>query len=121
MTRHVAVFLALALAGCASRTAPSTPPAAPTAKAKAAEVAPRPTIAVDDAECRTVRADADAVRLFEKGCDGGDARGCFDLSIRYLCGVGVARDAKKGAEAAERSCDLGVMQACGNAGMLYLR
>jgi TPR repeat protein len=34
----------------------------------------------------------EAVQLFEKACNGGNAHGCFDLGIRYYFGKGVTTD-----------------------------
>ncbi len=76
------------------------------------------SVAMDSSECGKLRGDETTVALFKKGCDGGDATGCHELFARYLCGVGVPQDSEHAREAATRACDLGLVQACANAGML---
>ncbi len=76
------------------------------------------SVAMDSSECRKLRGDDTTVALFKRGCEGGDATGCHELFARYMCGVGVPQDSERALQAATRACDLGLVEACANAGML---
>jgi TPR repeat protein len=54
-------------------------------------------------------------------CEAGDAAACFDASVRYMCGAGVARDEQKAAARAQQACEGGHTPSCANAGALALR
>ena len=82
---------------------------------------PNVSLALDSSECAQVKGDEVSVALFKRGCDGGDATGCHELFVRYMCGVGVPQDSNKALEAASRGCDLGLIEACSNAGLFAQR
>lgn len=123
----VPVLTLIGCGGAMQAPAPAPAPApdahASTAKASPPEAAaPRKAVnmnvAMDSSECRSMRGDETSVALFKKGCDGGDATGCHELFARYMCGVGTPQDSQLALTAATRACDLGLVQACANAGML---
>jgi TPR repeat protein len=68
-----------------------------------------------------VNGDAAASVKANERCDQGDAVACFDASLRYACGVGVAPDERKAAVRAEQACRRGHAPSCASAGALYLR
>ena len=47
-----------------------------------------------------------AVELYTKSCDGGEARGCFNLGLMYFNGEGVLLDKKRALELFGKACDL---------------
>ena len=53
-----------------------------------------------------------AVKLLEKGCNGGDTMGCFNLGVMYEGGEHVQQDRARAAEYYRRSCALGDQEAC---------
>ncbi len=118
-TPRVAQEPTTAAAGSASAVPSSTGPSASGNTAAPGPVGARLTGFFNLDQCSTIKGNAEAMAAFTKGCDAGDAEGCFDLSIRYQCGVGVAADPAKAASLSARSCDLGGALACGNAATGY--
>ncbi len=55
---------------------------------------------------------AAALLLLEKGCDGGDTMGCFNLGVLYELGNEVPRDVPRALGYYKRSCDRGDAEAC---------
>ena len=55
---------------------------------------------------------AKAATYYEKACSGGDGAGCFNLSLLYRFGTGVAADPDKMRQLLQRACKLGQSQAC---------
>jgi TPR repeat protein len=55
---------------------------------------------------------AEATRLLQTACDGGDAQGCTDLASLYAKGEGVALDKSKASELYGKACGLGSELAC---------
>jgi hypothetical protein len=47
---------------------------------------------------------AHAARLFARGCDGGESRGCYYLSLLYARGVGVTRDPAQAEALRTKAC-----------------
>lgn len=61
-----------------------------------------------------------ALKYFQKSCDGGLKNGCFNLSGLYLQGKGtVKKDMKKAMEYSVKSCELGHPWGCANASRMY--
>ena len=60
-----------------------------------------------------------AVQLYQKACDGGEARGCFSLGFLYQNGQGVKQDYQKAAELYQKACDGGHAVGCSILGVLY--
>jgi hypothetical protein len=60
-----------------------------------------------------------AVKLFSKACDGGNARGCYNLGFMYENGEGVQQDYSKAAELYTKACDDGSVKGCYNLGAMY--
>lgn len=60
-----------------------------------------------------------ALALFTKACDGGDALGCSNLASFTWDGEGVPRDPKKAAQYAEKACTGGDAFGCGTLGSLW--
>ncbi len=54
-----------------------------------------------------------AVQLYQRSCEGGDARGCMYLGGLYLRGRGVARDETRARRLFAAACAGGVEVACG--------
>lgn len=61
----------------------------------------------------------EALLLFEKSCDGGNAGSCRNLGYMYDEGLGVARDYSRARDLYAKSCDDGDMAGCNNLGVLY--
>ena len=57
--------------------------------------------------------------LLQKGCDGGDARGCSNLGRIYRDGNGVSKDDARALTLFQKGCDGGVMKSCSDLGVLY--
>ena len=55
---------------------------------------------------------AAALALLEKGCDGGDAMGCFNLGVLHEGEEGVPKDLARAAEYYKRACDGGDAEGC---------
>jgi TPR repeat protein len=68
--------------------------------------------------CDQVKGNPEAIAAFTRACDAKDAEGCFELSLRYQCGKGVARDSDQAAQFAARACDYGAAAGCGNVASL---
>lgn len=63
---------------------------------------------------------ADALDLYEEGCDDGRAASCYRLGLLYAKGKGsVAADPVRSRELFERACDLGDPPACTKTGLLH--
>lgn len=61
-----------------------------------------------------------ALKYFQKSCDGGLKNGCFNLSGLYLRGKGtVKKDMKKAMEYSVKSCELGHPWGCANVSRMY--
>jgi cytochrome c oxidase assembly factor 7 len=61
-----------------------------------------------------------AMDFFEKGCNGGNRNGCFNLSAVFLMGRnGVEKDMKKAFGLSLRSCELGHPWSCANVSRMY--
>lgn len=61
-----------------------------------------------------------AARLFEMGCDGGNATGCHNLAVMVDTGQGVAQNSGRAVELFERACKAGNSADCAVAGNRYL-
>ncbi|WP_458861494.1 hypothetical protein [Helicobacter pylori] len=48
----------------------------------------------------------------KKACELNDAKGCYALAAFYNGGKGVAKDEKQTTENLEKSCKLGLKEAC---------
>jgi uncharacterized protein len=53
-----------------------------------------------------------AITLYQKACDGGAMKGCFDLGYVYGEGIGVTKDTTKATALYQRACNGGVAIAC---------
>jgi len=62
---------------------------------------------------------AHAAEYYTRGCDGGDAHGCYRLGVLYEGGSGVPADTARAATVYQRACDGGELPACSNLGRLY--
>ena len=60
-----------------------------------------------------------AAQLYQKACDGGDVKGCFNLGILYRDGYGVKQDYQKAAELLQKACDSGETMGCIGLAVLY--
>lgn len=61
-----------------------------------------------------------AMDLFEKGCNGGNKTGCFNLSAFYLLGKhGVEKDMKKAFDLSMKGCSMGHPWCCANVSRMY--
>jgi uncharacterized protein len=63
--------------------------------------------------------DRRAASLYVKGCDLGDALGCYNAGLMSDEGRGVARDHSRAAARYEEACEMGSSTACTNLGFLY--
>jgi TPR repeat protein len=63
--------------------------------------------------------DRRATPLYVKGCDLGDALGCYNAGLMSDEGRGVARDHSRAAARYEEACEMGSSAACTNLGFLY--
>jgi TPR repeat protein len=110
------------------------PPATSTARVPVAARRPFTTVASScaesgacDAECRnrvanactrlgelhrTSREYTQAAAAYEKGCDGGDPRGCAELATAYLVGEGVAQNVEHSATLLQTACDGSIGDSC---------
>ncbi|GAA8858082.1 hypothetical protein HpRN195_01120 [Helicobacter pylori] len=50
--------------------------------------------------------------ILKKACELNDAKGCYALAAFYNEGKGVAKDEKQTTENLEKSCKLGLKEAC---------
>ena len=55
---------------------------------------------------------AQAAKLFERGCTGGDMDACVSLGGIYLNGLGVPKQEARARQLLERGCTGGVKRAC---------
>ena len=53
-----------------------------------------------------------AVELYKKGCDGGNALGCYNLGVMYYYGKGVKQDYFKAKELFGKACDMKYDKGC---------
>jgi len=60
-----------------------------------------------------------AAQYYKKACDGGEARGCYNLGVMYYNGEGVSQDKVKAAQYYKKACDGGNARGCYNLGILY--
>jgi hypothetical protein len=60
-----------------------------------------------------------ATPLYVKGCDLGDALGCYNAGLMSDEGRGVARDVSRAAARYDEACEMGSTAACTNLGFLY--
>jgi TPR repeat protein len=58
------------------------------------------------------RDDTRAAQLYQKACDGGYARGCFEFGRSYAAGRGVAKDEAFARQLFQKACDGGDMGGC---------
>jgi hypothetical protein len=56
----------------------------------------------------------------QKACTDGEARGCFDLGLRYEDGSGVPKDERHAAALYEQACTGGEARGCRGLGLLYV-
>ncbi len=64
----------------------------------------------------------DQVRVaffFQRACDAGRAKGCFNLALRYQNGEGVPLDLAHASALYRKSSEAGEMQGCVNLGVMY--
>lgn len=61
----------------------------------------------------------DPIKVFQKGCDGGDANSCNNLGVRYEYGDGVAKDVSRAVQLYQKTCDGGNALGCNNLGHMY--
>ena len=63
--------------------------------------------------------DLEAVRLYRKVCDGGDATGCSSLGSMYGEGHGVSQDDREAVRLYRKACDAGDATGCSLLGTMY--
>jgi TPR repeat protein len=56
--------------------------------------------------------DKQAVALYTKACDGGEAGGCFNLGLHYKKGTGVSASTATARRYFKKACDSGYKKAC---------
>jgi len=64
-------------------------------------------------------ANAQTIQDRQKRCDGGEARGCYNLGLMYYKGEGVRQDKVKAAELYTKACHGDYLPACNNLGLMY--
>ena len=62
---------------------------------------------------------AQAAKLFEQACNGGFARGCYNLGVLYDDGRGVKQNYAQAAKLYEQACNGSVAESCFNLGVMY--
>lgn len=62
---------------------------------------------------------SDAVALFEKACNNGNAQGCFQLGTLYEKGEGVVQNKYKAVALYAQACNGGESHGCSNMAMTY--
>lgn len=62
---------------------------------------------------------SDAAVLFEKACDSGNAKGCFQLGALYEQGAGVVQNKYKAVTLYAQACNGGESHGCSNMAMTY--
>jgi len=55
-----------------------------------------------------------ASNYYQKGCDGGQAAGCFNLGLSYAKGKGVKQNYQTAKQYYGKACDLGDQAGCDN-------
>ena len=55
-----------------------------------------------------------AAKFFKKACDGGNAKGCYNLGFLYKNGQGVRQSYANAKEYYGKACDMGLEQGCSN-------
>jgi TPR repeat protein len=60
-----------------------------------------------------------AVSLFQRSCEGGDARGCTDLARMYDTGRGAMRDVDQAVALFRKGCEGGDPRGCSDLGWMY--
>jgi TPR repeat protein len=55
-----------------------------------------------------------AFDFFKKACDMGDAKGCNNLGVMYMNGLGVGKDYHKAIELYSKACNMGDVMGCIN-------
>jgi TPR repeat protein len=68
---------------------------------------------------RNTQDDGKAAKLYAQACDGGDMTGCALIGAAYLEGKGVTADPNKAAELYRRACFGGHVESCAIGGELY--
>ncbi|MCX6062131.1 MAG: hypothetical protein NT103_07790 [Campylobacterales bacterium] len=62
---------------------------------------------------------SDAITSFTKACDGGNAKGCFQLGAMYENGEGVAQNKYKASTLYAQACRAKEMLGCSNMSLKY--
>lgn len=114
MRRGSIFVLGASLCACAAQQVSAVPLApVPVASASASQNSATPVVPpVKPVSVSPV------VWAYQRACDLGSGRGCNDLGVKLLDGVGVAKDEKRAAELLERGCELKFATACANFGYL---
>src|ERR1700760_4739957 len=100
MRRGSSFVLCASLCACAAQPVSVVPLApAPAARAGALSV-PSASSTPATASVKPVSV-SPAVLAFQRACELGSGRGCNDLGVRFLDGIGVAKDEKRAAELLE--------------------
>lgn len=113
------ISISIALAACAPvadapRTAATPAPTAPESKAPPR----RMSLIAEPRLCDDYHEDSSVVAAAQARCDANDGDGCRELGRPYWCGQGVAMDRGRAVAVVTRACDLGLVDACGAAGLL---
>lgn len=61
----------------------------------------------------------EAAAILAKACDGGSAKGCFDLGALYENGTGVVQNKYQAAALYAQACRGGEASGCSNMGLKY--
>jgi hypothetical protein len=70
-------------------------------------------------ERRRPQDDIRALDLYQRACDAGLPRGCYNLAARYAGGLGVVKDSYLARELYERACNGGDALACLSLGAMF--
>ncbi|MCX6073846.1 MAG: tetratricopeptide repeat protein [Campylobacterales bacterium] len=62
---------------------------------------------------------SEAAALFEKACDSGNAKGCFELGLLYEKGDGVVQNKYKAVSLYTQACRGGEAYGCSNISLMY--
>lgn len=65
------------------------------------------------------RISSEAAGLFEKACDSGNAKGCFELGLLYEKGDGVVQNKYKAVSLYTQACRGGEAYGCSNISLMY--
>src|SRR5262245_18529606 len=71
--------------------------------------------------CAHAPAKPSAAPMYQKGCDGGDGEGCYQLARLYNHGTDLARDPGRVVVFLTRGCELGNGKACAVLGITYIK